>query len=79
MTIDTNGFEIGDEVYLAEKRWIKYYPIKDYIIGFRVTMLHNKQNVCAVLERTQPLIHITRLYDNEEEIIRYCDELNSKM
>ena len=79
MTIDTNGFEIGDKVYLAEKRWIKYYPTEDYIVGFKVMMLHNKQTVCAILEQTHPLIHITRLYDNEEEIIRYCDELNSKM
>lgn len=77
MTIDTMGFEIGDKVYLAEKRWLQYYPIEDYIVGFKVDMLHNKPNICAILERNHSHYHVTRLYDNEEEIIKYCDELNS--
>lgn len=81
MIIDTNGFEIGNKVYLAEKKLFGLYrPKEDYIVGFKVEMLHNKPNVCAILERSESYVcHVTRLYNTEEEIIRYCDELNSKM
>ena len=76
MIIDTNGFEIGDEVWASSLYYCKEYkPYYTVIYNFQIS----KDGIFA----QTPLGHIKldRLYsyDNEQECQLACDKLNSKM
>jgi len=81
MLIDTNGFEIGDEVYFGELVGYfnsKYRPNKSYIYGFEIEILHNKLNVCAKIEHYGSY-HVSRLYNTEQQAIDYCNHMNGDL
>jgi hypothetical protein len=79
MLIDTNGFEIGDEVWYVDKlaslSSIKYGLFKTVVCGFEVY----KDEIYIILDENDGLydtMKISECYSNRKQAIDYCNRLN---
>ena len=78
MIIDTNGFEIGDEVWYFSSCFEDYKLESFKIVEFNVT----NRNVFAIGRNKKSLLNdncnIEYLYHTEQQCQLACDKLNSK-
>jgi hypothetical protein len=77
MTIDTKGFEIGDEVWVTDFCRLKVIPIKVKIKSFIV-----EENVIWISVSSNfyhhPEYSILYVYRTKKECQLVCDKLNNK-
>ena len=77
MIIDTNGFEIGDEVWYIDF-YLNYASVHNFIIGsfeisnYGIEVLEDR----SISYFTR--ININNLFHTEQECQLACDKLNSK-
>ena len=73
MIIDTNGFEIGDEVWWVDREFYDIKPSSFIIFGFAIL----KDEIFALPIGNEFVdINIDCLYTNEQDCQLACDKLN---
>ena len=80
MIIDTNGFEIGDEVWYIDF-YLNYASVHNFIIGSFEISNYGIYGIEALEDRSTSYFirrNISNLFHTEQECQLACDKLNSK-
>ena len=78
MIIDTNGFEIGDEVWYVYKN-CKYYVSCGRICKLIITQSYNdrtKLNIMVEFPYNAWDVPLSQLFHTEQQAIDHCNQMN---